>query len=766
MRSPQLQTLYSSGFLLFALASFGIFAPSARAATVYIPLFQATTTLATTTGSFAIAPGGGLTSSTAGVTAKGYIDLPQIIDPTKAWRFAVLFQWNGDNINSSVVQLMASSTVANNNLYGVFGGPGSDGYMDFNIGGSALYHQQPLVLGQKYWMTVASDGYKIYVSTMPYGNYVNLSNITYLGASTTVFYSGESYQVNGFTNLQRLLFQTNSTSTQILGVYVNEGSTAGTTSDSRLEPPGLVNTSVGADNTVRIRLPPNYDGITPTDIVYVDHPNASDENWGFRTNDPDGGVAFASLLNAGYIVVSGRGDPNSYTSASSSPWGAPGPLATRKAILDYVKANYGPIRNVYWIGQSMGLLDGLNYVVQYPGSLQGIVGISGVTNVSDMYVNGGYSSTINTAYGTTSLSYISQFDPNLNSAKYSHTPISLWHGTADAVVNYSTNPVLFQSNVQSAGGLQISVNPVAGSDHLQSPSLWNSAGLQALFTVDTTPPNASVITPTANSTLTGSDVTLTATASDNIGVTGIQFKVDGASTGAVGTSSPFSIVWNSTGVPDGTHIISAIASDAAGNTATSSVSVTITNAVAYGGGSSSSGVAPSSGGGFVITHPAVFTVPTPSAPCALGKIFDIQTGARCALSLATALGIKPQSEAPIAFLFSKDLQFGRQDAQIKWLQEFLNDAGYSVASSGSGSPGNESVYFGSLTRHALELYQAAHNITPAAGYFGPLTRAYIASHEEQYAGFSRRINNDRQFRQQTRKTPVSVEDHVSPRSRL
>ncbi len=78
-------------------------------------------------------------------------------------------------------------------------------------------------------------------------------------------------------------------------------------------------------------------------------------------------------------------------------------------------------------------------------------------------------------------------------------------------------------------------------------------------------------------TVSGTAVTLTATSTDNIAVTGIQFKIDGASIGVLGTASPYSITWDSTSVSNGSHVISAVANDAAGNYATSAVSVIVSN---------------------------------------------------------------------------------------------------------------------------------------------------------------------------------------------
>ena len=74
-------------------------------------------------------------------------------------------------------------------------------------------------------------------------------------------------------------------------------------------------------------------------------------------------------------------------------------------------------------------------------------------------------------------------------------------------------------------------------------------------------------------------ITVTANASDNIGVSGVQFLLDGASLGAEDTTSPYSVSWNTTGVADGAHTLSARARDAAGNLGTAAnVPVTVANA--------------------------------------------------------------------------------------------------------------------------------------------------------------------------------------------
>lgn len=72
-------------------------------------------------------------------------------------------------------------------------------------------------------------------------------------------------------------------------------------------------------------------------------------------------------------------------------------------------------------------------------------------------------------------------------------------------------------------------------------------------------------------------VSITATASDNVGVTQVEFRVDGTAIGT-DTSAPFSVSWNTGTVNDSTHALTAVARDAAGNTTTSApVSVVVAN---------------------------------------------------------------------------------------------------------------------------------------------------------------------------------------------
>ena len=93
---------------------------------------------------------------------------------------------------------------------------------------------------------------------------------------------------------------------------------------------------------------------------------------------------------------------------------------------------------------------------------------------------------------------------------------------------------------------------------------------------DTTPPTVAITAPTQGATVF-SLVSVSANASDNVGVAGVQFFVDGQPLGAEVITSPFSVVWDTTSTASlGNHVLTAVARDFSNNTTTSApVSVTV-----------------------------------------------------------------------------------------------------------------------------------------------------------------------------------------------
>ena len=141
------------------------------------------------------------------------------------------------------------------------------------------------------------------------------------------------------------------------------------------------------------------------------------------------------------------------------------------------------------------------------------------------------------------------------------------------------------------------------------------------------------------------------------------------------------------------------------------------------------------------TTPAVSAVPatpaTPATPASglstsqIQSILDVlasfDVDAATMASVRAALeGTSTGSVTSNAVaVFKSNLTVGSLGSEVKALQQYLNANGYTVAAGGPGSPGNETTRFGAATKAALIKFQKANGITPAAGYFGPKTRAAI-----------------------------------------
>ena len=96
---------------------------------------------------------------------------------------------------------------------------------------------------------------------------------------------------------------------------------------------------------------------------------------------------------------------------------------------------------------------------------------------------------------------------------------------------------------------------------------------------DATLPVVTLVSPAVGATVTGT-YSLSATATDNVGVVGVQFLIDNIAQGAELTSAPYTISWNTLAVANGAHTVKVIARDAANNIASTSRTVTVGNSTA------------------------------------------------------------------------------------------------------------------------------------------------------------------------------------------
>lgn len=87
---------------------------------------------------------------------------------------------------------------------------------------------------------------------------------------------------------------------------------------------------------------------------------------------------------------------------------------------------------------------------------------------------------------------------------------------------------------------------------------------ELLITADTTPPSVSLTAPARNQNIGGAAVALAATASDASGIAAVDFFDRGAPLGSSATA-PYGITWDTTTAPNAVHLLSAAATDAAGN---------------------------------------------------------------------------------------------------------------------------------------------------------------------------------------------------------
>lgn len=119
----------------------------------------------------------------------------------------------------------------------------------------------------------------------------------------------------------------------------------------------------------------------------------------------------------------------------------------------------------------------------------------------------------------------------------------------------------------------------------QGPNERAAAGLPRSFTLDdsgnggggdTEAPATSITAPLNGATVTGV-TSVTASASDNVGVTRVEFWLDGA-LASTDTTSPYAWSWDTTTATDGSHALTSKAYDAAGNAGTSpTVTVVVSN---------------------------------------------------------------------------------------------------------------------------------------------------------------------------------------------
>jgi hypothetical protein len=150
-----------------------------------------------------------------------------------------------------------------------------------------------------------------------------------------------------------------------------------------------------------------------------------------------------------------------------------------------------------------------------------------------------------------------------------------------AALVMAANPQLSAAQVQDIVKQSADDLGAAGWDPIYGMGRVNAARAVSMAaagaTVDTTPPTIGFLSPTNGSDVSGV-FTVQLSASDNTGVSSVELSVDGTSLGTT-SISPYTFQWDSRLVANGSHSLSARATDLRGNVSAASITVNVQNVV-------------------------------------------------------------------------------------------------------------------------------------------------------------------------------------------
>ena len=309
-----------------------------------------------------------------------------------------------------------------------------------------------------------------------------------------------------------------------------------------------------------------------------------------------------------------------------------------------------------------------------------------------------------------------EFDSN-SSVSNGHIAVAIGASTSTAATNLMT---AVQAEVNAK---RLDVNPLSFVNNFQY-GIGLSANALAV-----TGANLVAYQPNAYGYITAvEDVLGPYTYSVSASSTSVQ--ASSVLSGTVNSTSPFDGVSQVTvTLSDGTHTATNTITPTAGATSTA-WTITVPSTVG-----SYTLTSTHTDGGSITTDPfagqtiTVTAIPVaPAAPVVVASAPRSGGGGSGSIiptTVVTTTVIANSSPAP-HYIFSQSLQTGSSGKEVKTLQQFLNSKGFVVSKVGAGSVGHETNLFGKATKEALIKFQKSVGITPASGYFGPITRAYIA----------------------------------------
>lgn len=329
---------------------------------------------------------------------------------------------------------------------------------------------------------------------------------------------------------------------------------------------------------------------------------------------------------------------------------------------------------------------------------------------------------------------------------------------SEAMASGTVNPTLtFSPNIVTSGSLTFSTSTWASSTEYQATYTLadvNDSNYDvnvvmtlaqdlaantvtstqtALIDLDTTAPSSLTVNPPAKNYGEILNVALAST-----GSTQIRYTLD-SSTPSCSSGTAYSSVVSVTS----SLTLKAIACDAVDNTSALSTNIYTISINTGGGGSNSGG----SSGGTVSSYtgtPAIPATPatpgvspatpaTPAVSAAQAQLTALMAQLQTLIAQAQSKGINVSAAAQSLSAGSGaglsslgNLMSGLRSEGVRSLQNFLvaqNKGQAAAALKANGTTPN----FGSLTKAALAEWQASVGISPASGYFGPVTRNYLKS---------------------------------------
>ena len=133
------------------------------------------------------------------------------------------------------------------------------------------------------------------------------------------------------------------------------------------------------------------------------------------------------------------------------------------------------------------------------------------------------------------------------------------------------------------------------------------------------------------------------------------------------------------------------------------------------------------GNGYGVTGPrtraALNALPNRPAGTAVASICP--AGMTCTRTVSSTVP-QPSTTYSPSSTFTRTLKLGSTGPDVKALQKFFNTHGFTISSTGNGSPGNETTYYGPATASAVSRFQEAYaadilspyGLTQGTGNFG------------------------------------------------